>query len=116
MSSSQNSTTSPLGLGLQGLGCTPGAWSSSATQVINSSGKLVVDTNSGHDSMSYEEAKANALLIAAIPEMFLALKAVVGVHKMQINPDTDPIQVMDMYDLSIAQAIAAISKAGGEVL
>ena len=63
----------------------------------------VVDCASGYDAMSYEEAQANARLIAAAPELLEALVSMLHLRKM---PDEVAECVLD-------RAVAAIAKAKG---
>ena len=68
---------------------TPGPWQCDGVEVQTLQGGAVVDCTSGYDLMAYNEACANARLIAAAPDLLAALKALRGVAAMEANPIWD---------------------------
>ena len=69
----------------------------------------VADTMNRHYCISPEEDRANAYLIAAAPEMYEALQAMVANANWEQVPQTEA-----EFDAMIAKAEAALAKARGD--
>jgi hypothetical protein len=89
---------------------TPGPWFATDTIVAESNrtgSNAICDTAHSRYDMSHDEAKANARLIAAAPDLLAALE-------MVLNSTTHPGPLWTVSNESIAAAHAAIARAKGE--
>lgn len=71
----------------------------------------VVDCASGYDAMEYDEAKANARLIAAAPDLLAALERILYAHDNHGNGAAMGEAVLCQHYASMARA--AIAKSTG---
>lgn len=101
---------------------TPGPWivASDKTSVLqvtpdtDSPFPCVVDCASGYNAMSFGEAKENARLIAAAPDLLAALEALVALHYSWSRGSAYvPVEFEKKNDAAITAARVAITKATG---
>ena len=85
---------------------TPGPWAAIGTDVKTPGPRSRILCWTGQPEVQMGEARANAQLIAAAPDLLAALRAMLAKHDDRDAPS-------DLWPAEAAQARAAIAKAGG---